>query len=289
MTSPHNTISQQPGKPRLLNVGCGAVAHPDWINIDLSSASPSVIAHDIRKGLPFETASVDACYSSHVVEHLTPVEASNLLRECHRVLKQGGVIRVVVPDLEGAAKGYLDALEQVRQGATSAEARYRWITIELLDQLVREKGGGDMAPFLRSVPPEDRPLIRERVGLQAESFWQPETARTRGFFERLTDKGVGGISRTFRQSVAKACAALLLGRDGARAMEIGLFRSSGEAHKWMYDHHSMGKLLRESGFVDVTACRADESRIPDFNRFELDVENGLTRKTNSLFIEARKD
>lgn len=48
--------------------------------------------------LPFEDGSFTFVYSEHFFEHLTPSLARELFRECHRVLKVGGVLRTVVPD-----------------------------------------------------------------------------------------------------------------------------------------------------------------------------------------------
>jgi hypothetical protein len=58
---------------------------------------------------------------------------------------------------------------------------------------------------------------------------------------------------------------------------------------WMYDRYSLASLLRKTGFQEIKICRADESKIPDFNRYGLDLEpNGAVRKPDSLFMEARK-
>jgi len=48
--------------------------------------------------LPFEDGSFKFIYSEHFFEHLTPSLTHELLTECRRVLKLGGVIRTVVPD-----------------------------------------------------------------------------------------------------------------------------------------------------------------------------------------------
>jgi SAM-dependent methyltransferase len=48
--------------------------------------------------LPFEDESFSFIHSEHFFEHLTQSLARELFRECHRVLKVGGVLRVVVPD-----------------------------------------------------------------------------------------------------------------------------------------------------------------------------------------------
>ncbi|MEY4886332.1 MAG: hypothetical protein RL151_1641 [Bacteroidota bacterium] len=62
---------------------------------------------DITKGLPFAEESVDAIYASHVLEHLYRDDALLLLNECKRVLKPGGIIRLVLPDLKRMASDYL--------------------------------------------------------------------------------------------------------------------------------------------------------------------------------------
>lgn len=121
-----------------LNIGCGQRPTPDWTNYD---NSPSVwlarwpvlplllyrlkliddhalefvgfcrrnaIRHaDAARRIPHDTASVDAIYTSHMVEHLDRLEARSFLAECRRVLRPGGVLRVAVPDLRNAAWRYL--------------------------------------------------------------------------------------------------------------------------------------------------------------------------------------
>jgi hypothetical protein len=73
-----------------------------------------------------------------------------------------------------------------------------------------------------------------------------------------------------------------------QAFEEGVFRNSGEIHRWMYDRYSLRRLLEQAGFIDVRICRADESRIPDFNSYNLDVVEGKVRKPVSLFMEGIK-
>jgi ubiquinone/menaquinone biosynthesis C-methylase UbiE len=57
--------------------------------------------------LPFQTDTISAIYGSHVLEHLYQTDAQRLLVECKRVLKPGGVIRMVVPDLHSMVVDYL--------------------------------------------------------------------------------------------------------------------------------------------------------------------------------------
>jgi predicted SAM-dependent methyltransferase len=52
--------------------------------------------------------TVDFVYSSHFLEHLTRREASKIVKDCFRVLKPGGWIRLVCPDLRILARKYLE-------------------------------------------------------------------------------------------------------------------------------------------------------------------------------------
>jgi predicted SAM-dependent methyltransferase len=62
---------------------------------------------DATRRIPLPDDSVDAIYSSHMLEHLYPEQARSFLREALRTLRRGGIIRLAVPDLEKLAKRYL--------------------------------------------------------------------------------------------------------------------------------------------------------------------------------------
>jgi predicted SAM-dependent methyltransferase len=53
----------------------------------------------INKPLPWPDNHVEFIVASHVAEHVKPVEAFDFFRECHRILRPGGVVRITVPDL----------------------------------------------------------------------------------------------------------------------------------------------------------------------------------------------
>lgn len=69
--------------------------------------SSTIFIHDVRKPLPFPDGTASAIYASHVLEHLYFQEARKLLLESFRVLADGGVLRVVVPDLKAIVEEYL--------------------------------------------------------------------------------------------------------------------------------------------------------------------------------------
>ena len=63
---------------------------------------------DITKKLPFTDFSIDAIFSEESLEHISKEDAINLLFECIRILKAGGVIRITTPDLGYFASRIMD-------------------------------------------------------------------------------------------------------------------------------------------------------------------------------------
>jgi predicted SAM-dependent methyltransferase len=83
-----------------------------------------VLHFDLAHGIPFEDASVPAIYSSHFFEHITKADAEKLMKECFRVLKPGGMIRIVVPSLETEVRKMREAVEQYASGDVKAVQPY---------------------------------------------------------------------------------------------------------------------------------------------------------------------
>jgi len=87
--------------------GCGYYKMDGWINVDLDvSCKPDVIA-DLRQNLPFNSQSIDYIHSEDFVDQLELEKAYRFFKECHRILKKGGVMRVLTPDLHQLAKRYI--------------------------------------------------------------------------------------------------------------------------------------------------------------------------------------
>jgi len=272
---------------KLVNLGCGTHCHPDWINLDRIPTSPDVLYVDALEKLPFEESSVDALYSSHVVEHLSCDDARVLLKDVRRILRTDGLIRIVTPDLETIVLTYLAKLDDALEGKPDADYEYQWMLLELLDQSVRESRGGKMGRFLRNPELQIHDFIRSRVGQEAEECWdrgQPCPL----LWDKLRSVHPRLLVQYVKNLMAKVLVRCVAGRDAAEAFETGLFRHSGEVHLWLYDRYSLRRLLADVGFVDIRVCRADESLIPGFNRFGLDIVCGAVRKPDSLFMEARK-
>lgn len=89
-----------------LHLGCGKRHIPGFIHIDLANYPHIDYQTDVSDLHMFEDASVDLVYASHVLEYSDRFEALDVLREWHRVLKPGGLLRVAVPDFEALVKVY---------------------------------------------------------------------------------------------------------------------------------------------------------------------------------------
>lgn len=255
---------------RLLNLGCGDRQHAAWVNVDLRFTGPGVMVCDVTRGLPFADEVFGAVYQSHVLEHLPKRHAPMLLRECFRVLKDGAIIRVVVPDLQQIARVYLEYLEGALAGDEQAQKRYDYIVLQMIDQMVRDRPGGEMLNYWKQKP------------MPAESF----------VIERSGSEALNALQRLRSESSTAAgpkCEASSGVKQEADPRQVREFRLSGEIHQWMYDRWSLSVLLGDAGFRQVRVCQPDESDIPKFNSYLLDVEeDGSVRKPDSLFMEGRK-
>lgn len=274
-------------KLEMINIGCGSIHHPAWINLDIASDDPTVLSADINSGLPFEDSSASACYSSHVLEHLDKKVAEDFLAECFRVLKSGGVIRLVVPDLEVIVREYLSVLNDVVNGDIAREQDYDWIMLELYDQVARNTPGGGMMEYLNNLPEGRRTYVKSRVGAEADHIWAGSaTSKKYSITQRIN--ALCKRQKRFRLKLASWFVRLIAGKSAATSFRHGLFRDGGEIHQWMYDRYSLGRLLAQAGFVDMKTCLSFESSIPDYTQYALDEVDGLIRKPDSLFIEAFK-
>jgi predicted SAM-dependent methyltransferase len=88
-----------------LNCGCGHDRRSGWLNADLGLAGD--IHLDVTRHFPFPDEYFSLIFSEHLLEHLTEAGARSFLRECHRVLQPGGIMRLSTPNLEHEVRAYL--------------------------------------------------------------------------------------------------------------------------------------------------------------------------------------
>lgn len=258
------------------NIGCGSRYHADWHNFDVHGNGRDVHRADILRGLPLADDSMDVVYHSHLLEHLPPQAATPFLAECRRVLRPGGIVRVVVPDLEAMVRAYLETLDRVDASDASAEHDHRWMVTKLCDQLTRQSSGGEMARCLAQENIANETFIRTRIGIEYDAI--------RSGLRRGCRPGTS-VRRRLRDLAVRA----ILGSRRLQALRVGEFRLSGEAHQWMYDRVSLGAAMTDAGFVEVTRVSATESGIPEWSSQSLDTDaDGTALKPDSLYMEARK-
>lgn len=85
---------------RRLVLGSGIHRRRGWLSSDLLPVLPSTIFLNATKLFPLPTASFDLIFCEHMIEHLDLDGAERMLRECRRVLRAGGILRIATPDLE---------------------------------------------------------------------------------------------------------------------------------------------------------------------------------------------
>jgi SAM-dependent methyltransferase len=149
-----------------VNLACGNtfVCRDNWLNLDYSSLNSSVLQANILGRLPINNNSADLVYSSHFLEHIPRDKVGYFLLECWRILQPGGVLRLVVPDLENLCRTYLYHRDQ------ADDIKADFVVLELLDQCVRRRSGGELGRYYQSLKPNDQAdeariaFVRERTG-----------------------------------------------------------------------------------------------------------------------------
>lgn len=113
-----------------INLGCGMRWAPGWKNLDggpaarlmwlrklrlldwvlpkttLSYPRDLIVADLRRTPLPFPDGSASIVFSSYCLEYLTPQESDRLLADCCRILRPGGLIRLIQTDVDPIVECY---------------------------------------------------------------------------------------------------------------------------------------------------------------------------------------
>jgi predicted SAM-dependent methyltransferase len=91
--------------PLRLHLGSSRNLIPGWVNIDLVGDGADLSLNLLRP-LPFPDGTVEAIFHEHLLEHFDFAAALRLSRECYRLLKPSGSLRIVVPDAEEYVERY---------------------------------------------------------------------------------------------------------------------------------------------------------------------------------------
>jgi ubiquinone/menaquinone biosynthesis C-methylase UbiE len=78
-----------------LNLGCGLDVRKGWVNLDVAPLKGVDVVHDLNVlPLPFQNEEFDHILCKDILEHF---DYPPLLRELHRILREGGVMEICVP------------------------------------------------------------------------------------------------------------------------------------------------------------------------------------------------
>lgn len=90
-----------------LNLGCGQRIEKKLINLDYDWRPGVDICWDLKNGIPLNSESIKGVFTEHCLEHVSFDVADRVIGEIWRVLKPGGIVRIVVPDGELYLRTYL--------------------------------------------------------------------------------------------------------------------------------------------------------------------------------------
>jgi SAM-dependent methyltransferase len=172
--TPHMAIARVPGLARVLRAA-GRLSDERWA-AHRAGTFGRLHYLDLTAPLPYPDGAFAAAFGSHVLEHLTPAEGEAMLRELHRVLRPGSIVRIAVPDLDRVIAeydpadpdGFLFGMWQGRERTTSRHRHWWQYNERSLRELLERAG---FAEVERRGYREGRCPDVERIDSRPESLF----------------------------------------------------------------------------------------------------------------------
>ena len=148
-----------------IHIGCGEINAPGFINVDAIPLSHVHYVQEVEDLSIFPNKSADLIYASHVLEHVSHREVPKVLKEWRRVLKEGGILRLSVPDFD-----------KLREVYSSEERDMKTIIMPLM-------GGQDYAYNFHKTVFNEKYLteLLLSVGFKEVRKWDPEKVELHSF------------------------------------------------------------------------------------------------------------
>lgn len=110
------------GSKSYVDIGCGDNISRDFINIDyLWMPGVDICIDLVKSNLPIKSDTVQGIFTEHCLEHIPYERIPHVLKECHRILRPDGTLRIVVPD--GGL--YFELYSRYHQGSTDTRLPFQ--------------------------------------------------------------------------------------------------------------------------------------------------------------------
>ncbi len=161
---------------------------PGWVNVDYNpDFQPEVVA-DLNETFPFESGTVDFIHSEGCLCQFDLQAGYHFLSECFRILKQGGVMRLLTPDLRQLVGRYVDGVENGDN--TLVDLWNREVGIELKTNTLAEVLNIGIRDLHNFIYDEDMlTLVLQECGFEAKkvAYQQAGPVELRGLDVRTPD------------------------------------------------------------------------------------------------------
>ena len=136
--------------PKNLDIGCGPWKKKGFFGIDCRTfwegENPDKnlkvdadLIHDLNSGIPFPENTIEEIYASHFMEHVSNIYF--MLDECYRVLKNNGLLEIIVPLNESRTVDHITSFypDWFERNISNDGARYKnkfaveWKDIKLVN------------------------------------------------------------------------------------------------------------------------------------------------------------
>lgn len=228
----------------------------DWIKIDYSRADFNINLNE-PSTLPFDDNSMRLAYSAHCLEHLEEKYVAEVLKECFRVMRPGGTVRLEVPDM-------LKVIDCYKRNDTEYieffHDKHQWLIDKLgFDKHYLEDHVGMLATI-------------SNYFIDGVNFQIPVYASKKECDEKLNSMTM--------DEFGDWCISLQTDEQ---------IRSAG--HKTFFYFDKLKRILNDVGFTDVSELDIDKSNSDAF-RLNKGSKDSIREKKHrnffSLYVEAKK-
>ncbi|QQA45070.1 class I SAM-dependent methyltransferase [Pelagovum pacificum] len=255
---------------RLVCIGPGGAFHQAWTTVDKTYGDASWAAH--RRGaeatnlpdivwdaydldpIPLPRGETEAIVCQHVIEHLTEPATHHLLTEAHRLLQDGGVLRLSSPD----ANLFFDAYD-----------REDWAFFWEHDIIYAETASPELFRQMEETDRREYAAYSMLSKMSLVTLDENPTTVSYGDCAAFVAEAGGA-----QAAVTKACA----------ASDADLNRSLGRHITW-WSVDRLREAMRRAGFTDIRRSAYLQSQSPLMrNAFFFD----RTDPHQTVFVEACK-